>query len=134
MTEIECLEKMIKVWKFLESCSGVDAKQKAYAHYRLSKDRNFCPCCEYVSQYLSKNFQTYAEYRDFETPDCDLCPLKDLWNDKWGNNIYCEVGGSAYQRWKSKDQKTSSAAAKEISDYSEQLLNKLRRLQNAPIL
>lgn len=135
MTKIECLEKMVKIWRFLEG-SAIDwieprvcTKIEAYAYHNLSTDLHYCPCCEYVSQYPSKKTYSCSEQRDREVLNCALCPLKGLWDDRWGDSTYCEAGESPYNRWQYTNQEISTAAAKEIADYSENLLHKLEEIK-----
>lgn len=114
MTEIECLEKMVKVWRYLEKHPEVRNKEEAYSALNLPYELHYCPCCAYVRQ------QGHGFY-------CKLCPLISFWSGNKGrSNIFCEATGSQYSRWKSTDLEVRAAAAKEIADYSEQLLNKLK--------
>lgn len=118
LTDIEVMEKMVKLWAYL-AANPTMAKKDAYKTLKLPLDRSLCPCCAHASGF---------EELYFFAVKCDKCLLKNFWPG------YCTGHDTAYIRWLDRDGNDDDAvtrfkisrAAREILKASKDKLKELR--------
>ena len=116
----ECLRKMVRLWEHLAKRPH-DAKVMAYMDLGLEEDTNFCPLCEYVSD--------FARNPD-DSLKCQFCLFRGVWPSESKEidapATPCTFQGSLYLTWLlSKDLKERSKLANDMVTASALLLNKL---------
>lgn len=90
-TEVDALEKCIKVWQWLSEHVG-STKAEAYYELALHMDDYRCALCEYTL---------------VDGSSCYSCPLYGKWTEKTNEYSVCMNNNSYYKKWRKYTKKHS---------------------------